>query len=66
MSKERQSKYFWPASAITPDDMALLYRAREQLPQRIPITQLLAKAVRESFGHLAAEDGYETDWKEAA
>ena len=48
MSRERQSKYFWPASAITPDDMALLYRAREQLPQRIPITQLLAKAVREA------------------
>jgi len=55
MPREPQSKYFWPASAITEGDMALLYRAREQSPKRQPITQLLAHAVRETFGHLAGE-----------
>ena len=55
------SKYFWPASALTESDMALLYRARESLPLRQPITQLLAHAVRESFGHLADVDFPETD-----
>ena len=54
MPREPQSKYFWPASAITEADMDLLYRARESPPERIPITRLLAQAVRETFGHLAA------------
>ena len=47
MPREPQSKYFWPAGAITETDMALLYRARESLRVRVPITQLLARAVRE-------------------
>ena len=54
MPREPQSKYFWPASAITESDMDLLYRARESSPDRIPITRLLAHAIRETFGHLAS------------
>ena len=53
MPREPQSKYFWPASALSESDMDLLYRARETLPVRPPITQLLAQAVRENFGPLA-------------
>jgi hypothetical protein len=53
MPRESQSKYFWPASALTESDMTLLFRARETLPVRQPITQLIAHAVRETFGHLA-------------
>lgn len=49
MSKETRSKYFWPASGITAADMALLHRARETLPERLPITQLLARAVRQTY-----------------
>jgi len=41
--------------------MDLLYRARETLSVRRPITQLLAHAVRESFGHLDDVDFPETD-----
>jgi hypothetical protein len=53
MPREPQSKYFWPSSGLSESDMALLYRARETLPVRQPITQLLAQAVRETYGHLA-------------
>jgi hypothetical protein len=38
---------------MTPAEMNLLYRARELSPEIQPITQLLARAVRETFGHLA-------------
>lgn len=55
MPREPQSKYFWPSSAITESDMDLLYRARESSDPRLPITQLLARAVRETYGHLAAD-----------
>ena len=54
MSREPQSKYFWPASAITESDMGLLYRAREASPERIPISRLIAHAVRETYGHLTS------------
>jgi len=47
------SKYFWPASAIAEEDMVLLYRAREGSSPHVPITQLLARAVRQTYGHLA-------------
>lgn len=52
MPRERQSKYFWPASAITESDMDLLYRAREASPNLTTITRLLAHAVRETYGGL--------------
>ena len=43
-------RYPWPASALTPDEMALLYHARERSPGRVPITQLIAEAVRAAYG----------------
>ena len=53
MPREPTSKYFWPASAITESDMALLYRARESSPVRIPITRLIAQAIRRQYAHMA-------------
>ena len=50
----KQSKYFWPASAISESDMHLLFLAKEASPDRTSITRLLAHAVRTSFGHLAS------------
>lgn len=48
------SKYFWPSSGLRPSvEMDLLYRARESSTPRVPITQLIARAVRETYGHLA-------------
>ena len=67
MPREPQSKYFWPASAITESDMLLLYRAREQSSVRTPITRLLARAVRATYGHLAVQDERQAaEMKEAA
>ena len=43
-------RYPWPASALTRDDMALLHRARSLSPGRVPITQLIAEAVRAVYG----------------
>ena len=43
----RQSKYFWPASAITEADMALLYQARKVSMPKVPISQLIAIAIRQ-------------------
>ena len=43
-------RYPWPASALTSDEMALLYHARERSPCRVPITQLIAEAVRAAYG----------------
>lgn len=45
----RPFKYPWPASAITPEEMALLYQARETGP-RMPITRLIARAIRHTYG----------------
>ena len=50
MPREPTSKYFWPSSAITESDMALLYEAREASEPRTPITQLLARAIRQTYG----------------
>ena len=50
MPRSERSKYFWPASALCPDDMALLHAARESSLPRIPITVLLAQAVRRTYG----------------
>ncbi len=43
-------RYPWPASAITPQDMALLHNARETAAKRVPITALVAEAVRRCYG----------------
>lgn len=47
------TRYPWPASAINADDMATLFRVRENGANRIPITQLIARAVRETYGRQA-------------
>ena len=51
MTNGRRSKYFWLASAITPADMATLHAARESTQPRTPISQVIAHAVRETYGH---------------
>lgn len=52
MTHGRRSKYFWPASAITPADMALVYAARETGQPRVPISELIAQAVRQTYGQI--------------
>ncbi len=42
-------RYPWPASALTKADMALLHACREATHPRVPITMLLAEAVRYRF-----------------
>ena len=58
-------KYPWPASCLTAADMKLLHNARESSPDRPPITQLLAEAVRAAYGHLATqpEQGSQPEYK---
>lgn len=46
----RSPKYVWPASAITDSDMALLHAVRESSTPRLPITGLIAAAVRTAYG----------------
>ena len=41
-------RYPWPASSLSRDEMALLYHARSL--GRVPITQLIAEAVRSAYG----------------
>ena len=43
-------RYPWPASAINPKDMALLHSVRESTSPRVPITVLVASAVRATYG----------------
>ncbi len=43
-------RYPWPASAITPDDMAALHAVRESSLPRVPISRLVAHAIRETYG----------------
>ena len=42
--------YPWPASAISEDEMALLFRAREASVKHMPITELLRRAVIQTYG----------------
>ena len=46
-------RYPWPASALTPADMAALHAVREAGPSRVPITELIARAVRQVYGEQA-------------
>lgn len=43
-------RYPWPASAITSKDMALLHGVRESSDKRVPISVLVAAAVRACYG----------------
>ena len=42
--------YPWPASALTADDMATLFRVRKAATGRVTITRLIAEAVRRAYG----------------
>lgn len=46
----RTPKYVWPASALTESDMALLHAVRETSSPKLPITGLIAVAVRTVYG----------------
>ena len=43
-------RYPWPASALSREEMTLLFHARERSPGRVPITRLIAEAVRAAYG----------------
>ena len=43
-------RYPWPASAITSEDMAVLHGVRENSDKRVPISALVAAAVRACYG----------------
>lgn len=43
-------RYPWPASAISPIEMAILHRVRESSRPRVPITRLIAQAIRHQYG----------------
>jgi hypothetical protein len=47
-------RYAWPASAINADDMAVLFQVREGGACRVPISRLIARAVRETYGRQPA------------
>ncbi len=49
----RPYRYPWPASAIGKGEMSLLYLARESSPDRTAITELVARAIRAQYGHVA-------------
>ncbi len=44
-------RYPWPASALTPADMRALHAVREGSSPRVRITDLIAHAVRQVYGH---------------
>lgn len=46
-------RYPWPASAINSADMAVLHNVREYSEHRVPISVLVARAVRACYGHQA-------------
>lgn len=46
-------RYPWPASALSRRDMALLHAVREGSSPRVRITDLIAHAVRQVYGHQA-------------
>ena len=43
----------WPASQITKADLSILFSGRKHSPERTPITNLVAQAIRAQYGHLA-------------
>ena len=53
-------QYPWPASRIDPETMALLYRARESGSQRLPITELIVRAIHLTYDHPTPQKGEES------
>ena len=56
----RSPKYVWPASALTASDMALLHAVRETSRPRLPITGLIAVAVRTVYGQAQVQTPFPT------
>ena len=54
-------RYPWPSSGLSPQDMRLFYHAREEARPRIPITRLIAEAVRRVHGQAS----YDSDLRKA-
>ena len=46
--------YPWPASRISRSEMALLHQARQSSEPRVPITELIRRAVVNAYGRGAA------------
>ena len=62
-------RYPWPASAINPEDMAMLHSVRESSSPRVPISVLVARAVRATYGQAMQAQAHTQppqDRKEAA
>lgn len=69
MPRPNTYRYPWPASAIEPKDMALLHSVREFSEKRVPISVLVARAVRACYGHAIQAQALtqpHTERKEAA
>ena len=47
-------RYPWPASALSKADLKLLHAVRESSQPRVSITDLVAHAVRTTYGNQAA------------
>ena len=52
--------YPWPASALSAEDMRMLHSVREGQPRRVPITRLIAEAVRQTYGAAMLQPPKET------
>ena len=63
-SNQHADRWPWPASALSADDMHLLWLAKRVSPTRTTITQLVARAVRQAYGASAA--GENEQLREAA
>ena len=47
--KSTRFRYPWPASAIGAADMRMLYEVRKASRPRVPISLLVARAIRETY-----------------
>lgn len=50
MPAPTQLRYPWPSSALGRAEMEMLFHQRENGSARTPITQLIAEAVRNTYG----------------
>ena len=58
-------RYPWPASAISPTEMAILHRIRESSRPRVPITRLIAQAIRHQYSQYS-QSGQVTETTQTA
>ena len=62
----QKSKYFWPASALKEEHMAMLHHTREHSIPRIPISHLIAQAIEQAYGQKETPINNHHPRKEAA